>query len=299
MSAPSRRLPAALAERARAYTAAPVTPVPARPAATVVLLRDGKAGVEAYLLRRRLTMAFAAGMYAFPGGKVDPRDAHASPAWAGPPPEEWGRRLGVDAETARAAVCAAVRETFEEAAVLLAGAGPASVVGDTGGPDWESDRQALLAGALPLGELLSRRGLVLRSDLLGAWSRWITPRFESRRYDTWFFVAALPEAQQARDVSGEADAVVWLRPADAVAAAGTGDAAMLPPTWVTLEEIAAYRSVAEVLAAAAARTAEAPIPAWTPGWVIRDDEVSTLLPSDEGYPGDDPGVPGDDPGGAA
>lgn len=289
MSAPSRRLPAALADRARAYTAAPTTPVTARPSATVVLLRDGDAGVEAYLLRRRLTMAFAAGMYAFPGGKVDPRDAQASLAWAGPSPEEWGRRLGVAAETARAAVCAAVRETFEEAGVLLAGAGPASVVRNTTGPDWESDRQALLDGGLPLAELLSRRRLVLRSDLLGAWSRWITPRFESRRYDTWFFVAALPEAQQARDVSGEADAVVWLRPVDAVAAAGTGAAAMLPPTWVTLEEIVACRNAADVLAAAAARTAEAPIPAWTPGWVIQDDGVSMLLPGDEGYPGDDPG----------
>lgn len=289
MSAPSHRLPAALAERARAFTAAPGTPVPARPAATVVLLRDRDSGVEAYLLRRRLTMAFAAGMYAFPGGKIDPRDTQASPAWAGPSAGEWGRRLGVAAETARAAVCAAVRETFEEAGVLLAGAGPASVVGDTSSPDWESDRRALLGGGLALAELLSRRGLVLRTDLLGAWSRWVTPRFESRRYDTCFFVAALPEAQQARDVSGEADAVVWLRPADAVAAAGTGAAAMLPPTWVTLEELAEYRSAADVLAAAAARTAEAPIPPWTPGWVIEDDEVSMLLPGDEGYPGDDPG----------
>ena len=289
MSAPSRRLPAALAERARAFSAAPGTPVPARPAATVVLLRDREAGGEADLLRRRLTMAFAAGMYAFPGGKVDPRDAQASPAWAGPSAEQWGRRLGVAAETAQAAVCAAVRETFEEAGVLLAGAGPASVVGDTSGPDWESDRRALLGGGVALAELLSRRGLVLRTDLLGAWSRWVTPRFESRRYDTWFFVAALPEAQQARDVSGEADAVAWLRPADAVAAAGNGAAAMLPPTWVTLEALAADGSAAGVLAAAAARTALAPITPCTPGWVIEGDDVSTLLPGDEGYPGDDPG----------
>ena len=89
-------------------------PPRARDAATVVLLRDSVAGVEAYLLRRVPTMAFAAGMYVFPGGSVDPRDAAATVAWAGPPPDFWEEQLAADAPLVRSLACAAVRETFEE-----------------------------------------------------------------------------------------------------------------------------------------------------------------------------------------
>ena len=102
---------------------------------------------------------------------------------------------------ARALVCAAVRETFEESGVLLAGASADEVVADTTGDDWEADRVALEARELSLTDFLERRGLVLRSDLLGAWAGWLTPVFEPRRYRTWFFVAVLPEGQRTRDVS--------------------------------------------------------------------------------------------------
>ena len=112
-------------------------------------------------------MAFAAGMCVFPGGGVDPRDFDHAVAWAGPAPAEWASRLGVDEATARALVCAAVRETFEESGVLLAGTSPTSVVEDTTGDDWESDRVALETRELSFTEFLDRRGLVLRTDLLG------------------------------------------------------------------------------------------------------------------------------------
>ena len=110
----------------------------------------------------------------------------------GPAPAEWAARLGTDERTARALVCAAVRETFEESGVLLAGPRdePDAVVADTSGDDWEADRVALEARELSMTDFLDRRGLVLRSDLLGAWSGWLTPEFEPRRYRTWFFVAA-------------------------------------------------------------------------------------------------------------
>ena len=91
---------------------------------------------------------------------------------------------------------------------------------------------------LSLAELLSRRGLVLRSDLLGAWAHWITPAFEPRRYDTRFFVAVLPEGQQTRDVSGESDAVAWMRPRDALAAVRDGRLGMMPPTVRTCTDVA-------------------------------------------------------------
>ena len=95
--------------------------------------------------------------------------------------------------------------------MLLAGPRRAdAVVADTTGDDWEADRVALEARELSLTEFLDRRGLVLRSDLLGAWAHWLTPEFEPRRYRTWFFVAALPEGQLTRDVSTESTAVAWL-----------------------------------------------------------------------------------------
>ena len=82
--------------------------------------------------------------------------------------------------------------------MLLAGPSPDSVVAEVTGPEWEADRQALSDGSISLAELLVRRGLVLRGDLLRPWSRWITPEAEARRYDTRFFVAVMPGRSQAR-----------------------------------------------------------------------------------------------------
>ncbi|MCH0562835.1 MULTISPECIES: NUDIX hydrolase [unclassified Streptomyces] len=240
-------------DRIRALAAGTLAPVAAKRAATVMLLRDSGAGTgpAVHMLRRRASMAFAAGAYAYPGGGVDPRDDDHLVRWAGPTRAWWAARLGVDGETAaQAIVCAAVRETYEEAGVLLAGPTPDSVVGDTTGADWEADRVALVARETSFAEFLDRRGLVLRSDLLGAWTRWITPEFEPRRYDTWFFVAALPAGQRTRDVSGEADRTVWVRPQDAGDAYDRGELLMMPPTIATLRQLVPYSTVAETLAAA-------------------------------------------------
>ena len=185
----------------------PVTP---RGASTVLLLREGAGGVEVFLLRRRSSMAFAPRMHAFPGGGVDPRDSDVDLPWVGPSPAEWGAALNCPTSLAGALVCAAVRELFEECGVLLAGADADAVVGDVSGPDWEADRLALLDRSCPMSELLIRRGLHLRSDLLRPWAHWTTPEFEPRRFDTWFFVAALPVGQHARDVGGEADHTRWI-----------------------------------------------------------------------------------------
>jgi 8-oxo-dGTP pyrophosphatase MutT (NUDIX family) len=225
------------------------TAVPVRDAATVVLLRDTPAGLEAFLLQRVRAMAFAAGMTVFPGGVVDTRDADADLGWVGPPASAWSAALSAAPPLARALVCAAVRETFEESGVLLAGP-TADAVCTVDGPQWEADRAALEAGEVSLAALLSRRGLLLRADLLRPWAHWITPAGERRRYDTRFFVAALPSGQSTRDSAGEADAVVWLPPAEALGQAARGERGLLPPTEVTLEEVAGHQTVAEVLAAA-------------------------------------------------
>ncbi|AIR99652.1 NUDIX hydrolase [Streptomyces glaucescens] len=237
-------------ELIRALADGTLTPVRPRRAATVMLLKDTGSGPAVHMLRRRASMAFAGGAYAYPGGGVDPRDDERHVRWAGPTRAWWAGRLGVDETAAQAIVCAAVRETYEEAGVLLAGPTPDTVVGDTTGDDWEADRAALVARDLSFAEFLDRRGLVLRSDLLGAWTRWITPEFEPRRYDTWFFVAALPEGQRTRDVSSEADRTVWIRPADAAAAYDEGELLMMPPTIATLRQLTPYVTAAQALAAA-------------------------------------------------
>ncbi|UMG93933.1 NUDIX hydrolase [Nocardioides sp. TF02-7] len=243
-------------------------------AATVVLLRDGAAGPEVYLLQRQVSMDFAAGMCVFPGGGVDPRDFDASVGWAGAAPAEWAARLGTDEETARALVCAAVRETFEESGVLLAGESPGSVVADTTGADWEADRHALESRELAMSDFLARRGLVLRTDLLGAWHGWLTPAFEPKRYRTWFFVARLPEGQRTRDVSTESSSVVW-RPASAAADdADAGRLAMLPPTYLTCLEIGQYPAVADVVADAEGRTVDMFMPEVEP----LDDGFTLTIP---------------------
>jgi 8-oxo-dGTP pyrophosphatase MutT (NUDIX family) len=273
------RLPDELADRARAIQDGTVEAAPTRDAATVILVRDGADGADGpsllvYMLRRVRSMAFAPGAYVFPGGSVDPRDAERSVGWAGPPAGVWADWLHTDESLARNLVCAAVRETFEESGVLLAGPTEDSVVADTRGDDWEADREALIDRSLSFAELLDRRGLVLRSDLLRPWAHWITPVIEKRRYDTRFFVAALPPGQRTRDVSTEADQVAWVHPADASAAARRGEMAMLPPTLVTLLEVADHSSVEAVLAAPRAIEPRLPVAR------VADDGVFLVLPQE-------------------
>ncbi len=253
------RIPEHLAEAVRAVIDGKAEAVTPRDAATVMLLRPaaGQAtrrtetgyGFEVYMLRRKPTMAFAPGAYVFPGGSVDRRDADEEVAWAGPGVASWGEIFGVQPQLARALVCAAVRETFEESGVLLAGPAPDTVVDDTTGADWEADRQALLDRSLSLAELLARRGLIVRSDLLRPWSRWITPAVEPRRFDARFFAAALPAGQRTRDVGGEAAAVQWISPAAALDAGRARQIELWLPTAMTLAELADHQDVEAVLAA--------------------------------------------------
>ncbi|GAA3516758.1 NUDIX hydrolase [Nocardioides daeguensis] len=248
-------LPAHVVDRAAEYGDGGRPAAEPRDAATVVLLRpDAHGRPEIYLLRRQTTMDFAGGMCVFPGGAVDPRDYDHTVAWAGPQPAEWAARLGTAEDVARALVCAAVRETFEESGVLLAGTSADNVVADTTGEDWEADRVALESRELSMTDFLERRGLVLRTDLLGIWSGWLTPVFEPRRYRTWFFVAHLPEGQVTRDVSSESSEVVWLRVDEALEQVERGEMAMLPPTYLTCLEVGTLGDVDAVMAASRGRT---------------------------------------------
>jgi 8-oxo-dGTP pyrophosphatase MutT (NUDIX family) len=247
VNAASIQIQREVGEGARAILSGERDPVTPRDAATVMLVRSSVAGLEVYMLRRKASMAFAPGAYVFPGGSVDARDADEEVAWTGPDAAEWGRVFDAPPALARALVCAAVRETFEESGVLLAGESADAVVADTTSDEWEADRQALLHRSVSLAELLRRRGLVLRADLLRPWSRWITPVVEPRRFDTRFFAAELPVGQRTRDVGGEASEVAWVAPEKAFKAGERGEISLFPPTAVTLSELAACGDLETVL----------------------------------------------------
>jgi 8-oxo-dGTP pyrophosphatase MutT (NUDIX family) len=225
-------------------------------------------GVDVFMLRRAATMAFAPRMMVFPGGGVDPRDADPSLPWAGPSPAEWARTLVADEATARELVVAAVREVFEECGVLLAGADGDDVVGDVSGPQWQAERGALLSHDVSLAQMLIRRGLVLRSDLLSARARWITPEFEPKRYDTRIFAAMLPVGQIADDQTSEADHADWADPARLLQDYASGSALMLPPTVVCVEQVAAAPSAAEFMAADVPMTPITPVLTRADGAVV-------------------------------
>jgi 8-oxo-dGTP pyrophosphatase MutT (NUDIX family) len=236
--------------------------VPVRDAATVVLLRDGAEGVEAWLLTRVTAMAFAAGMSVFPGGRVDAADA-ALP-FAGDV-AAMAERFGTTDERMRSLLGAAVRETFEETGVLLT----------TPVADLSASREDVEQGRVSFGELLRSHGLTVDAGLLRPWSRWVTPEGEVRRYDTHFFVAALPADSVAEDLTTESSAAEWLPVGTAIAQAQRGERGLLPPTMLTLVAVSEFATVAEVQAAAAT-TELTPV---RPTLIVGDDKsVSVELP---------------------
>jgi glyoxylase-like metal-dependent hydrolase (beta-lactamase superfamily II)/8-oxo-dGTP pyrophosphatase MutT (NUDIX family) len=188
-------------------------------------------------------MAFAPDVHVFPGGGVDPSDAHPSVvARSVRSPEAAAAVLGGDLEPndAIAAFVAAIREAFEEAGVLLADAPPSSP-GMLG-----AARSALVGGEIGFQALAAQLDLTLRTDWLTPLSRWVTPPGYPRRFDARFFVAALPEGSMA---SIEGDEVVdhaWMRPTDALAEMAEGTLALWLPTSTTLQQLEFARSVEQV-----------------------------------------------------
>ena len=255
----------------------PSEPVVPRPAATVLLVRDapapppGRTPLQVFLQRRVAEMAFASSMTVFPGGGVDAGDRAALPSWAGPDPTWWGERLACDTELAGALVQAAVRETFEECGVLLASPQlPA---------DLQRHRSDLVARRQTLGQMLAETGLVLRADLLRPWARWITPPAVKRRYDTVFFVALVPEGQEADAHTTEAVEATWWYPAEALEHWQRGEIELMAPTLRTLQEIAEHPDSAAVLAAADERVVR-PV---TPEVRREGGKVVVVLPDDPDF----------------
>lgn len=218
--------------------------VPVRDAATVVLLRDGVDGIEAWLLTRVQQMVFAAGMSVFPGGRVD--DADAELPFAAGAAEEVAARYGCDRILGGALLGAAVRETFEETGVLLT-----TPIADLSGA-----RTDVEDGRVSFADLLRAHGLTIGTDVLHPWSRWVTPPGEVRRYDTRFFVGALPDGAEAQDVTSESSEASWVSVGDALEQAQRGERGLMPPTLVTLASLLSFSTVAEALATAGTRAVD-------------------------------------------
>ena len=216
-----------------------------RRASTVMLVRDGDRGPEVFMLKRVSGMAFAPSMHVFPGGGVDVRDGEAGLPWAGPAPAEWAERLGCTPAEAQMYVAAAIREVFEEVGVLLASRSTNGPLVDPHDETWAGVRERLVTRELSLAEVLVERDLVLRSDLIVAKAHWLTPVFEPRRFDTWFFAAVMPEHQVADGNTSEAELAEWVVPQDLLKEYAAELASLLPPTLVWVEQVGAAASAAE------------------------------------------------------
>lgn len=227
-----RPLPTRSREKVESWDGVAVTP---RDAATVVLLRPGADALQVFLMRRQSTMNFAAGMHVFPGGSVEATDADPAIGWVGSPPAWWAEKFGCTNELGRALVVAAVRETFEETGILLAG--PADGAPATDAVRYSAARTELEKGRLNFAQFLADNDLSVRADLLGPWAHWVTPEFEPRRFDTRFFIALLPEGQHVRNLASEADHGIWLDLREARRAGKAGELAMMHPTLHTMRQL--------------------------------------------------------------
>ncbi|TNE87443.1 MAG: NUDIX hydrolase [Deltaproteobacteria bacterium] len=211
-----------------------------RPAATVLVLRDGSTGPEVFMVQRHRKSGFMPSAWVFPGGRVDEADGlHGHPRVRGGGAAIEAMDLSI--ERATAFLVAALRETFEEAGVFLGdGALPQDV------------RQALQAGDVSLIELLEAHDATIDLDRLSPWSWWITPEQEPRRYDTRFLLARAVEGPARHDEHETVDSA-WIRPGEAVLQADASAFPLAPPTWWTLKELAAFDSVDAIFAEAPKR----------------------------------------------
>jgi 8-oxo-dGTP pyrophosphatase MutT (NUDIX family) len=258
------------------------TPLVPSDAATVMLVRDAPDGPEVFMLRRTLNAVFVGGHYVFPGGAVDEADRHADlgPLCVGLTDAEASRQLNV-ASGGLAYWVAAIRECFEEAGVLLATNASGEVIrfddADTEAA-YSVYRHGVHDGSLRLVELCRREGLKLVTGDIHYVSHWITPVGEPRRFDTRFFVARAPDAQEPLHDDNETIASLWVRPADALDRQASGELQMITPTLKSLEFLAESSTVAGIMAAAAA--IEDP-PTIVPELRIVDGEaVGVVLPGE-------------------
>jgi 8-oxo-dGTP pyrophosphatase MutT (NUDIX family) len=210
-----------------------------RPAATLMMLREGPP-LEVFMQRRHESMAFAPGLFVFPGGRMEQGDAA---------PRLKARSRGLERLGPEQAglVIAAIRETFEECGVLFAReAGAAALIGGARAEDLAGQRAALNRGTLGFADLIEAEGLELAGDLIKPFARWETPWWHHKRYDTHIFVARSPEGQVPRHDGGEAVESIWLEVRQAAIEAVTKDR-LLPPTQRSLQRLIELGALERIL----------------------------------------------------
>lgn len=273
--------PPGAAERPADIAAAP------RPAASLVLLRDGPGGLQVLLLERPSDDAVLAGAHVFPGGKLDREDGDDDLlARIDASPDALHARLGepeLAPHEAAALYVAALREAFEETGVLIA----------TGVDPALAERAARLRrdAALGFGELLAELDLQLQASALVPWSRWITPKAPAmmkRRFDTRFFAARLPEGQTPRPDPRETVGAVWLTPREALERYEARGIELAAPQIMTMVHLAHFPSVDAALGEAATRRP----PAIRPESVQHDGDRWVCYPGDPAHPVPERAMPG-------
>jgi glyoxylase-like metal-dependent hydrolase (beta-lactamase superfamily II)/8-oxo-dGTP pyrophosphatase MutT (NUDIX family) len=219
-----------------------------RPAATVLLLRDGSLGPEAFLLQRTKSAAFLAGAHVFPGGALDKadQDARVLRRVHGLSEDEANARLGIAAGGLGYWV-AAVRECFEEAGILLAQSEDGRALDAARAAQLAQYRGLLHAGKLAFAEFLERERLLLRAHDLAYFGHWITAPGRARRFDTRFFLALAPEGQHGAHDGTELIASTWLRPLEAIEREARGEMELVFATKNTLADLARFARARDAL----------------------------------------------------
>ena len=219
-----------------------------QPAATVMLLRDGDAGMEVFMIVRHEKSDVHAGALVFPGGRVDPEDYELAADRS-----MFSPQAGVDAAMAALRV-AAVRETFEECGVLLArGRGEDTLVSAARLREIEAaHRAAMMRGERTFGAILAAENLVLAHETMAHFANWITPERRPKRFDVHFFLAAAPSDQVALHDGYEAVDSVWIAPADAMERAAAGVYQLRFPTRMNLQKLGRHPATAKAIDAARA-----------------------------------------------
>jgi 8-oxo-dGTP pyrophosphatase MutT (NUDIX family) len=209
-----------------------------RNAATVVMLRDTPLGLEVFLVKRHGLSDVLGGAYVFPGGKLDDSDCHPDAlSRLDQSAEQLHGALGepeLSSDTAAGLFVAAVREAFEEASILFAADAP------------QADATPKPTAGLPFNQWMASQSLRLDTHSLAPWSRWITPRMpsvSSKRFDTRFFIAAVPSNQVARHDDFETTESVWLRPREALTQYWNGQIELAPPQIMSLAHLARHATV--------------------------------------------------------
>ncbi len=261
-----------------------LAPVELREAATVMLVRDGDRGLEVFMLRRNLRSDFVGGAYVFPGGAIDPADRHTDlePLCEGRSDAEASSLFGV-ASGGLAYWVAAIRECFEEAGVLLAYRDDDKLVrlDDLDVAErFGRHRADVDGGRRRLVEVCAEESLRLAVDTMSYFGHWITPEGAPRRYDTRFFLARAPVAQEPLHDDREVIANLWIRPADALAEHRAGRFELILPTIANLEAIGRFDGADELLEAATGVTS---VPTIEPRVVRDHGGLRILLPGDPGY----------------